>query len=77
MAKQTINNKFSGETGLSSRNKINSNFTELYDGKVDKVTGKGLSDNNYTDTYTGTVRVTAVDIHYEIDSIGSSTEYTK
>jgi len=29
------------------------------------------------DTYTGIVRVTAVDIHYEIDSIGSSTEYAK
>ena len=26
MAQQIINNKFSGETGLSSRNKINSNF---------------------------------------------------
>ena len=50
MAKQTINNKFSGETGLSSRSKINSNFTELYDGKVDKETGKELSDNNFTDT---------------------------
>lgn len=31
MAKQTINN---GDTGLNARNKINGNFTELYDEDV-------------------------------------------
>lgn len=29
--------------------KTNENFTELYNGKVDKVTGKGLSENDFTD----------------------------
>jgi len=29
--------------------KTNQNFNELYDGKVDKVTGKGLSENDFTD----------------------------
>jgi hypothetical protein len=30
-------------------NKTNQNFTELYNGKVDKITGKGLSKNDFTD----------------------------
>lgn len=30
MAQQIINNKYSGETGLSSRTKLNDMFTELY-----------------------------------------------
>ena len=30
-----------------------------------------------TNTYTGTASVTGVDIHYEIDTLGSNTEYTK
>lgn len=29
--------------------KVQNNFTELYNGKVDKVTGKGLSENDFTD----------------------------
>lgn len=29
--------------------KTNQNFTELYNGKVDKITGKGLSENDFTD----------------------------
>jgi len=29
------------------------------------------------DTYSGSVQITGVDIHYEIDSLGSNTEYTK
>jgi hypothetical protein len=45
MAKQTINNE---ETGLVVRGKINDNFTELYDGKIDKDGAKVLSDENYT-----------------------------
>ena len=32
--------------GFDNQNKMN---TELYNQKVDKVTGKDLSDNNYTD----------------------------
>lgn len=29
--------------------KVQDNFTELYNGKVDKITGKGLSENDFTD----------------------------
>ena len=49
MAKQVINNL---ESAGTIRTKLNSNFTELYDGqatKVDKVTGYGLTENNLSD----------------------------
>ena len=49
MAKQVINNL---ESAGTIRTKVNSNFTELYDGqatKVDKVTGYGLTENNLSD----------------------------
>lgn len=45
MAKQTLNN---GENGLVIRGKINDNFTEVYTDKEDKVSGKGLSTEDYT-----------------------------
>lgn len=53
MAKQTI---LLGEIVKSVIDKLNSNFTELYNAadtitnKVDKEAGKGLSENNYTTT---------------------------
>lgn len=53
MAKQTI---LLGEILKSALDKINANFTELYNSvstipnKVDKEAGKGLSENNYTTT---------------------------
>ena len=37
MARKIINNKYQGETGLSSRTKINDNFEELYSNIVPKV----------------------------------------
>lgn len=52
MGKQTINvsspNDGLGDSLRASQVKANSNFTELYNNKVDKVGGKGLSDNNFT-----------------------------
>lgn len=45
MAKQTLNNNV---TFGEQRTKINANFTELYEGKVDKSGTKQLSDENYT-----------------------------
>ena len=38
-----------GDVLRNGFNKINQNFTELYNGKVDKITGKGLSKNDFTD----------------------------
>ena len=38
-----------GDVLRNSFYKTNQNFTELYNGKVDKVTGKGLSKNDFTD----------------------------
>ena len=38
-----------GDVLRNSFDKTNQNFTELYNGKVDKVTGKGLSENDFTD----------------------------
>lgn len=37
-----------GDTLRNSQVKANSNFTELYNQKVDKVVGQGLSDTNFT-----------------------------
>lgn len=53
MAQQNINvgtsaNDGTGDTLRDSQIKANSNFTELYTNKVDKVLGKGLSENDYT-----------------------------
>jgi len=53
MAQQHINystpNDGLGDTLRTSQVKAESNFNELYGNKVDKVTGKGLSDNNFSD----------------------------
>ena len=53
MSKITINTSFPndglGDTLRDAFNSANDNFTELYNNKVDKVTGQGLSDNNLTD----------------------------
>lgn len=53
MAQQFINvsqpNDGLGDTLRQSFVETNENFTELYENKVDKVTGQGLSDNNFTD----------------------------
>jgi len=53
MAQQILNvstpNSGLGDALRDASIKSNDNFTELYDGKVDKVTGKDLSDNNLTD----------------------------
>jgi len=38
-----------GDVLRNGFDKANQNFTELYNGKVDKVTGKGLSENDFTD----------------------------
>ena len=52
MAQQHINystpNDGLGDTLRTSQVKSESNFNELYANKVDKVTGKGLSDTNFT-----------------------------
>lgn len=52
MAQQHINydvpNSGNGDTLRTSQVKAESNFNELYSNKVDKVTGKGLSDTNFT-----------------------------
>ena len=52
MAQQHINysntNDGLGDTLRTSQVKAESNFNELYANKVDKVTGKGLSDANFT-----------------------------
>lgn len=54
MAQQLINvstpNSGLGDTLRTSQVKANSNFTELYANKVDKIIGKVLSDTNYTQT---------------------------
>ena len=54
MAQQNINvgtsaNDGTGDTLRDSQIKANSNFTELYTNKVDKIAGKGLSENDFTD----------------------------
>lgn len=53
MAQQNINtslpNDGLGDALRDAFNKTEANFTELYNMKVDKVTGKGLSTNDYTD----------------------------
>ena len=54
MAQQNINVGLSpmdgtGDNLRDSQIKANSNFTELYTNKVDKVSGKDLSSNDYTD----------------------------
>ena len=53
MAQQILNvstpNSGLGDALRDASIKSNDNFTELYEGKVDKVTGKDLSDNNLTD----------------------------
>jgi hypothetical protein len=38
-----------GDVLRNGFNKTNQNFTELYNNKVDKVAGKGLSENDFTD----------------------------
>ena len=52
MAQQILNvstpNSHLGDALRDASIKSNDNFTELYEGKVDKVTGKDLSDNNLT-----------------------------
>jgi hypothetical protein len=52
MAQQILNvstpNSGLGDALRDASIKSNDNFTELYNGKVDKVTGKDLSDNNLT-----------------------------
>ncbi len=52
MAQQHINystpNDGLGDTLRTSQVKAESNFNELYSNKVDKVTGQGLSDTNFT-----------------------------
>lgn len=52
MAQQIINvstpNDGNGDKLRTSQVKANSNFTELYNNKVDKVSGKGLSDVNFS-----------------------------
>lgn len=55
MAQQHINygaspNDGTGDTLRVSQIKAESNFNELYANKVDKITGKGLSDTNFTQT---------------------------
>ena len=53
MAQQYINvsqpNDGLGDSLRQSFIETNENFTELYNNKVDKELGKGLSDNNFTD----------------------------
>lgn len=53
MAQQILNvstpNSGLGDALRDASIKSNDNFTELYEGKVDKVVGKDLSDNNLTD----------------------------
>jgi len=53
MAQQILNvstpNSGLGDALRDASIKSNDNFTELYESKVDKVTGKDLSDNNLTD----------------------------
>lgn len=53
MAQQIINvsqpNDGLGDSLRQSFIETNENFTELYNNKVDKELGKGLSDNNFTD----------------------------
>lgn len=53
MAQQIINvsqpNDGLGDSLRQSFIETNDNFTELYNNKVDKELGKGLSDNNFTD----------------------------
>lgn len=53
MAQQIINvsqpNDGLGDSLRQSFIETNDNFTELYQNKVDKELGKGLSDNNFTD----------------------------
>jgi len=39
-----------GDALRNGFDKTNQNFDELYAGKVDKITGKGLSENDFTDT---------------------------
>jgi hypothetical protein len=39
-----------GDVLRNGFDKTNQNFTELYNGKVDKITGQGLSENNFTDS---------------------------
>lgn len=43
----------------------NQNFTELYNTKVDKVLGKGLSSNNFTDAYK--VKVNSIEAGAEVN----------
>ena len=38
-----------GDVLRNGFDKTNQNFTELYSGKVDKIAGQGLSENNFTD----------------------------
>lgn len=38
-----------GDVLRNGFDKTNQNFTELYNGKVDKIAGQGLSENNFTD----------------------------
>lgn len=53
MAQQHINrsspNDGLGDTLYNQAGKIEENFNELYTGKVDKITGYGLSENDFTD----------------------------
>lgn len=55
MAQQILNistpNSGLGDALRDASIKSNDNFTELYEGKVDKVVGKDLSDNNFTDAF--------------------------
>ena len=55
MAQQILNvstpNSGLGDALRDASIKSNDNFTELYESKVDKVTGKDLSDNNLTDEF--------------------------
>lgn len=64
MAKQIINN---AETGLSVRTKLNSNFTELYEGKV---TGSGVSAISVVSTAPST---TSADVLYIVVPANSTT----
>jgi len=53
MAQQQINvgtaaNDGTGDSLRLSQQKANANFTELYNNKVDKISGKGLSTNDFT-----------------------------
>lgn len=47
----SIPNSGLGDALRDASIKSNDNFTELYQGKVDKVLGKDLSDNNFTDAF--------------------------